>query len=200
MKRKPLFIALGTAAIAALALVSTLVAFAVAGDDASAKTTLKFDIAENGTRFSPAGIFVHDDENGYPAFGDPFVTEGYIYPAGTLAQDADGNWNGVNEDGSPEFPDLVIGRWTCSGWHVGDGGNTVTGPWVVSTQVYDLGDAAGEESVVTHGYETPESFAIMRAITGGSGKYSNARGEMTQTFMGFNGALGVTLQVELEVK
>jgi DNA-binding CsgD family transcriptional regulator len=55
VKRKPLFIALGTAAIAALALVSTLVAFVVAGDDASAKTTLKFDIAENGTRFSPAG-------------------------------------------------------------------------------------------------------------------------------------------------
>ena len=61
---------------------------------------VEVEVAEDGTRF------VFDEapllENGYPAYGNAFVTQGYIYPAGTL----DGT-NGVNADGSPEFPELV---------------------------------------------------------------------------------------------
>ena len=34
-----------------------------------------------------------------PAYGNPFVTEGYLYPSGTL-----GGSNGVLPDGRPEFP------------------------------------------------------------------------------------------------
>jgi hypothetical protein len=42
-----------------------------------------------------------------PAHRNPFVTQGYVYPADTLKPGIDG----VNEDGSPAFPDLVLGTW-----------------------------------------------------------------------------------------
>jgi hypothetical protein len=47
-----------------------------------AAETLKFDAAENGTHFSfdetPA------DGDGLPAYGTEYITEGYLYPYGTL--------------------------------------------------------------------------------------------------------------------
>ena len=43
---------------------------------------LEVDIAEDGTRFVIDEAPVFDD--GFPAYGNPFVTQGYIYPAGTL--------------------------------------------------------------------------------------------------------------------
>jgi hypothetical protein len=79
--------------------------------------TLEFDIAENGERFVFDEMPVHEDLNPpQPAYGNPFVTEGYISPLNTL-----NGSNGVNPDGSPEFPDKVIGKWTCRGWYIGDG-------------------------------------------------------------------------------
>jgi len=68
----------------------------------------RVDIAENGTRFSPDETPAFPD--GLPAYGAEFITEGYIYPAGTLTGP-----NGANPDGSPEFPNRVIGRWVCRG-------------------------------------------------------------------------------------
>ena len=79
---------------------------------------LKFDLAENGLRFIFAPTPVHED--GMPAYGNSFVTEGYIYPHGTL-----NGTNGVLENGAAEFPDKVIGKWTCRGWFVGDGAHTL---------------------------------------------------------------------------
>ena len=46
------------------------------------KGTLAFDVAEDMTRFVFAEQPVHED--GMPAYGNPFITQGYIYPAGTL--------------------------------------------------------------------------------------------------------------------
>ena len=92
------------------------------GADKFSKKTLRFDVSENATRF------IFDDTplfaDGAPAYGNEFITEGYLYPAGTL-----NGTNGVNPDGTPEFPDKVIGRWNCRGWHVGEGAKIVTGPW-----------------------------------------------------------------------
>ena len=45
---------------------------------------LQFDIAEIGTRFVFDEAPVFDD--GFPAYGNAFVTEGYIYEAGTLGR------------------------------------------------------------------------------------------------------------------
>jgi len=69
---------------------------------------LRFDVAENASNFGWAG----DPElvDGLPAVRTAFMSQGYIYPEGTLTED-----NGVNPDGSPEFPDKVLGQWSCWG-------------------------------------------------------------------------------------
>lgn len=156
-----------------------------------AKKSLRFDIAENGTKFTPDDTPVFDD--GLPAFGNEFITEGYIYPAGTL-----NGPNGVNPDGSPQFPDKVIGRWTCRGWHVGDGAHTVSGPWVITHQLFDLDHTPGKITIATDGFEAPDvGVPFERAITGGTGIFSEIRGDSTQVFLGFNPSLGVSFQVEI---
>jgi len=110
------------------------------------------DVCINGTTFVFQGP-THDD--GTPDFGSPFIVEGVIYPEGTLS--AKGADSGVLEDGTPEFPDEVIGKWTCWGMHVGAGGLTAEGiPWVVTTQIYDLDvDNPGAKTLISNGYERP---------------------------------------------
>src|SRR5262245_56766695 len=98
-------------------------------ESGNAGKVIKFQVAEDGNRFvfTKERLFV----DGMPQYGTPFVTQGYLYPEGTL-----NGTNGVLADGKPEFPDKVIGEWTCYGWMIGDGGHTTTGEWVVSTQIY----------------------------------------------------------------
>jgi hypothetical protein len=148
--------------------------------------TLTVDVAEDGTRFVFDEAPVFDD--GYPAYGNGFVTQGYIYPAGTL----DGH-NGVNPDGSPEFPDLVVGTWTCYGSFIGNGAYTEEGPWVITTQVFDFGGAeVGGDTIVTVGYETPAGQPIaVRAVVGGTGRFSSVGGDVDQITLGHNASDGV---------
>ena len=158
----------------------------------TAKNNIQVDVAEAGTRFvfDDAPVF----EDGMPAYGNSFVTEGYLYSAGTLNES-----NGVLPNGDPEFPELVLGRWTCRGWFIGDGAYTTTGPWVVTTQIYDFGDEVGAEMIITEGFELSDvGVAGERAITGGTGAYERARGSMSQTLLGFNESMGVNLQVTLD--
>ncbi len=72
-------------------------------------SALQFDVAEDASRFVFDETPLHGD--GLPAYGNEFVTQGYLYPPGTLTC-VDNGCDGVNPDGSPEFPDLVIGTWT----------------------------------------------------------------------------------------
>lgn len=155
--------------------------------------TLHFDVAENGTRFFFAAAPVFED--GMPAAGNPFVTEGYLYPAGTL-----NGTNGVLADGSPEFPDQVLGTWFCRGYLINDGMHTTSGPMVITTQFYNFGSEHGDVTLVTDGYELADvGVAVSRAITGGTGPYKHASGEANQTFLGFNGTMGVNLTFEVNV-
>jgi hypothetical protein len=132
-----------------------------------------------------------------PAYGAEFITEGYIYPSGTITCQ-NNECNGVLEDGSPEFPDKVVGKWVCRGWFIGDGAHTTTGPWVATTQIYDLGTTSGASMIVTDGYELSDlNVAFRRAIVGGTGQYSQALGEQTQELLGFNPSFGVAFRVEL---
>jgi hypothetical protein len=157
------------------------------------KKITRFEVSENATRFIFDETPLFDD--GAPAYGNEFVTEGYIYPAGTL-----NGVNGVNADGSPEFPDKVIGRWTCRGWHVGEGAKTVTGPWVVTHQLYDFGDRPGQISFASDGAELVDlNVPITRAVIGGTGPFEQARGEVVQTMVGFNQLNGVVLRFELKI-
>ena len=161
-----------------------------------------FDVAEIGSRFVP------DDEplvDGFPAYGNSFITQGYIYPAGTL-QPCDGNageCQGVNPDGSPQWPELVIGTWTCFGWHVQDAANATSGASVVTTQIYEFSDTPGEITFVSDGFELVfhDSSWIRRAVTGGTGPLSGVEGQVEQSFLGFpNASVGVNLTFRTRLK
>ena len=154
--------------------------------------------------------------NGQTLFVDPvdptstrgahFIVEGIIYRSGTL--DNCEYWGDscgwiVNAAGElePEFPDAVIGHFSCSGFVMATEGwdefygALVSGDWVAVqhwvetlrgqpsvrvTQTYDFNlNAPGHDMVITDGYEV---FALPgdpmpRPITGGSGKYKGASGE-----------------------
>lgn len=178
-------------ALSLLALAVPTVAFA----DQGRGRFLEVDVAEDGTRF----VFDENGpllENGYPDYGNGFVTQGYIYPAGTLTDS-----NGVDPDGSPEFPDLVIGEWTCYGYFVGQGADTTEGAWVVTTQVFEFhGDVPGAETIVTVGAETPAGAGpALRAVVGGTGRYGTAGGQVEQVTLGHNVSDGVNATFVFEL-
>ena len=160
----------------------------------TADGVLRFDVAEDGTHFAWDPDLT--DGDGMPGYGTSFITQGYIYPAGTLT---DGN--GVNADGSPEFPDQVLGVWVCRGWFVGEGMLTTTGPLVVTSQLYSFGDTPGEAMLSSDGYELADvGVEVTRAITGGTGSFIGAGGEARQILLGLNATEGVNLQYELELE
>jgi hypothetical protein len=190
------------ALVAAAAMVAGGVSLAAASDGgtASRARTLEVDIAEDGTRFiiDEAPVF----EDGFPAYGNAFLTQGYIYPAGTLSAS-----DGVNPDGSPEYPDQVIGEWSCRGYFIADGAHTTEGSWVFTTQLFAFGDDAdsGAETIVVTGYEGAEVGQIVTgAITGGTGRYATARGEADQELLGMNNpellTMGINKTVTLKLE
>jgi hypothetical protein len=159
----------------------------------TADKVMKFQVAEDGNRF----VFTKERlfEDGMPQYGTPFVTQGYLYPENTL-----NGTNGVLADGKPEFPDKVIGEWTCYGWMIGDGGHTTTGEWVVSTQIYKFKEEHGGGILVTDGFELVDfNVPMTRTITSGTGQFKNAKGEQVQTLHGFTEQMGVNLTVELQL-
>lgn len=185
-----------TLIICALTLL-TLLGYIASIAPAAAKTEkhiIEFDAAENMTRFAFDDSHVFED--GMPAHGNVFITEGYIYPKGTL-----NGSNGVLANGEPEFPEKVIGTWICRGWFIGDGAHTKSGAWVITTQVYNFGTELGLETLVLEGYELADvNVPIQRAVTGGTGRYQLADGQANQVFLGLNATEGVNLRLEVEVE
>jgi hypothetical protein len=170
---------------------SAALAAILLGQVARAEPLARFDVAEDHTRFAFAPTPVHDD--GLPAYGNPFVTQGYISEAGTL----DGGGEGVNPDGSPVYPDKVIGTWTCNGWYVADGAHTTTGTIIVSSQLFQFD---GGDTIVTHGAELADyNVAMPRLITGGLGDFADVDGVMYQTNLGMSDGFGVRAQFEIEM-
>lgn len=193
------------AGIGALAMTSAAVAgmsIASAADPTGTDptATIEVDVAEDGTRFVIDEAPVFDD--GFPAHGNAFITQGYIYPAGTLNDS-----NGVNPDGTPEFPDEVIGEWSCTGYFIGEGAHATEGAWVFTTQLFAFGDDpdTGAETIVVTGYEGAEVGAtLVGAITGGTGGYAAASGEAEQQLIGVNNpelpTMGINKTVELTIE
>ncbi len=126
---------------------------------------------------------------------------GYIYPKGTL-----NGSNGVvydeNGNPSPEFEDKVLGIWVCYGRAINEAGHTVSGPWAVSTQLFQFNDVYDNATIVTMGFESMEiGPSQVRAIVGGSGSFLDAQGETIQTLLGMDeetGAVNISLAIELE--
>ena len=82
---------------------------------------------------------------------------------------------------------------------MGEGAATVTGPWVITHQLYQLGDTPGEHTFTTDGHELVDlDVAIKRAVTGGTGVYRRMGGEVIQTMIGFNASKGVNLRVKVD--
>ena len=146
--------------------------------------TLGIDVACNAQSF----VFQGPATEVGPDYGASFVVHGVIYPGGTF--DAQGTGSGLLADGQAEFPELVIGTWTCRGWFIGEGMATESGPFVATTQIFDLDDdLLGAGTVVTDGLELIDvDVPFTRAITGGTGDFKRrrARGEMTQTAIDAN--------------
>jgi len=187
MKRYPVF---GLLALLVVAL-TIMVNVNVLAKPSNDTKPLRFDVAEDGNRFAFGKERLFGD--GQPAYGTPFVTQGFIYPEGTL-----NGTNGVLTDGKPEFPDKVIGEWTCYGYMIGDGGHTTTGTWVVSTQIYRF--RGTNDIITTNGFELVDlKMPMARAITGGTGKYAGVRGEQIQELRGFTEQMGVNLHVEFRL-
>ena len=156
--------------------------------------TLRVEISEDMTRFAFDESKTFED--GLPAHGSGFVTVGYVYPAGTL-----NGSNGVREDGSPEFPDKVLGEWTCYGWMVGDGMHTMTGPIVATTQIFRLDEGYAGATIVTDGFELADiNLPVERVVTGGTGQLQNATGKQVQVLTGMTEYMGVNLRVEFHLQ
>lgn len=146
----------------------------------------EFDVAEDGTRFVFADQPVFND--GLPAAGNGFVTQGYIYEDGTLGPH-DGVVIDAAGEAQPEFPNKVIGEWTCWGYFIGEGAHATTDSWVATTQIFEFSDGSTLTSI---GTELPQQAGTVdRAITGGTGTYAEARGEIAQTTNGHNDTEGV---------
>jgi hypothetical protein len=179
---------------------SVLAVLALAPAVASAQNTfetLNFDVAENGFKFS----FQQEplESNGFPAYGNPFVTTGYLYAANTLTVGANGLVNGVNADGSPQFGgNTRKGDWHCSGWFIGpQGANTTSGAWTNTVTLYQIFNR-GE--IATQGLELATINALgVRAITGGTSDFRRASGTQEQRLLGFNQTGGVGLRVTIKV-
>lgn len=156
---------------------------------AQADAPMSFDVAEDHTGIFMAAAPLHD--NGMPAHGNAFISQGYIYPAGTL----DAGTTGVNEDGSPAFPDLVLGTWTCDGYFVGEGGNATTGVWIISRQVFTFDDG---DTIVTQGTEIVDAgVENLRPITGATGDFTRYDSGLYQTLLGFNAHMAVNATFRL---
>jgi hypothetical protein len=154
------------------------------------------------------------DPGPHPYYGAPFVVQGVIYPKGTLnpgcvANASEGSYCGLLPDGSPEFPDRVIGRWYCRGWFVGEGGPgnaggifTPTGAFVVTTQIYDLDLARpGAKMLISDGPELIDlNTPFQRAVTGGTGPFKAVFGHTTQTAIGANATGLFNFQFEFDIR
>jgi hypothetical protein len=153
--------------------------------------TLKFDVAEDNTRFKIEREPVRKGDQ--MTYRLAFTAYGYIYKADTL----DGS-SGVLPNGQAEFPDKVIGEWTSRGYFTSDNPQTEAGLWVMSTHVYNFGDESRKATLVTEGYEsTTINESVRRKLIKGTGDYSRAGGKATQKLLGINASGGVNLHLVL---
>jgi len=127
--------------------------------------------------------------NGFTGQATPagnFIIQGYLYPYGTLVTGKDG----IFDDGSPEFPDKIIGRWMCRGWPFPE---RLPRAFVNTIQTFEIHtDNPGEDMIVTAGLEINAAHLPVlshnntRAVVGGTGRFSEPFGEQNQFVPGFN--------------
>jgi hypothetical protein len=171
---------------------ATLMAFgtsssAAKGPEKDAPIVFTVDVAEDLTgKFVPTFV---KPEHTQPERGSFFVTEGRIFPAGTIT--GDGADFDPNRSGH-------IGVWICRGTHLVSASEIPAAPlWVSTAQLFVLG-RQGKEQLSTEGVEGDGT--ITRIVTGGAGNFSGFVGEQRQTFLGFNPTGGVNLRVTFTLR
>ena len=146
------------------------------------RRVITVDVAEDFAKFIPGPPF---DEDGVPERGSFFVTEGNIYPKGTIK--GDGSDFDPNADGA-------VGTWFCRGTHLVSGTEFPEARFAVDTaQAYLL--PSDRQMIVTDGLEGGLGFEIERVVSGGTGKFKNYIGIQKQELLGFNKSGGVNLRV-----
>ena len=140
------------------------------------------DVAEDlAGKFVPTFVKPGDTQ---PERGSFFVTEGRLFPEGTIQ--GDGADFDPNRSGH-------IGVWFCRGTHlVAASEIPAAALWVNSAQLFIIG-RQGKEQIATEGVEG--AGTVTRIITGGAGNFVGFVGEQRQTFLGFNATGGVNLRV-----
>jgi hypothetical protein len=175
------------ATIAALAVTLAPVAHADDANLAPASRPLEpivftIDVAEDlAGKFVPTYV---EPEHTQPERGSFFVTEGRLFPEGTIQGDgADFN---PNRSGH-------VGVWIRRGTHLVSASEIpAAGWWVTTSQLFVIG-RQGKEQLATEGIEG--GGTVTRIVTGGAGNYAGWTGEQKQTFLGFNATGGVNLRV-----
>ena len=140
------------------------------------------DVAEDlAGKFVPTLV---KPEHTQPERGSFFVTEGRVFPGGTI--------QGDGADFDP-YRSGHIGVWFCRGTHLVAASEIPAAPlWVDSAQLFILG-RQGREQLASEGVEG--GGTVTRIVTGGAGNYAGWVGEQRQTFLGFNPTGGVNLRV-----
>lgn len=144
------------------------------------------DVAEDMDLFNeprvPAGT--------EPLRGSFFITEGKIYPAGTIPAVNSAAFN-------PKTALGAIGTWFCKGTFLVSGSVFDKSPMaVLSDQLYLL--STDNNSIATTGIEG--NGVAVRPVVGGTGPYAGYVGEQTQEFLGFNSTGGVNLRVTIRLR
>ncbi len=187
-RRRERSLARGVAGFIALALAAlTTAAPGVASAKEPAVLRFSVDVAEDFNRFVPTKVNPSDSE---PKRGSFFLTEGHLFPAGTI--EGDGSSFDPSSPGS-------IGTWVCRGTHLADASAILSGAapiWVATTQNYLMPDDG--RSLATEGREG--SNPIARSVIGGTGPFAAYVGEQRQELLGFNATGGVNLRVTFILK
>ncbi len=151
------------------------------------RTYLTVEVAEDFAAFVPGPPF---DEAGVPQRGSFFVTQGKIFPEGTIQ--GDGSSFNPHSEGS-------IGTWFCRGTHLVSGLEFPETRFAVDTaQAYLMPD--DKRMIVTDGLEGGFGFEVQRAISGGTGEFRKVIGIQKQELIGFNQSGGVALRVTFELE
>jgi len=172
-------------ATAALAATSGLQASGERFDKSPSTIVFTIDVAEDFSQFVPTKVKPEDTQ---PERGAFFVTEGRIFPAGTIPK---GGTPEAPNDFNPNGPG-GIGTWFCRGTHLVSGTLfPVTARAVHTAQLFLMPNE--RKSVSTEGVEG--AGATVRPVTGGTGPFAGYTGEQRQELIGFNATGGVNLRI-----
>lgn len=147
------------------------------GVQADTEQTLTLDVAFDG-RTGIANLVDPAIKDG--ARGDTFVVNGKVFPGGTIPA------GGTFDQPGTFDPDTrgSIGNFVCRGTMLFNAAEIAAGaaPYVVTNQLFQFNTG---DVLLTEGLEAGVN-TVRRAVTGGVGTYSGARGEAHLTLIGIN--------------